>query len=541
MATGDHLRFQVLSWYARDVGPSKNLGDFSDDEGDEFGGGDEIEGNARDIDYKHPDTCHVISAFGRTDQGESICVSFPFKPYFFVDLPKWHTGGFVSSTDELFLDIQRKVKRRYSGQGFAEHLVDNDNMATIVQRVPLMGFCNQRKKRFARLRFKTHAASRAWSRTIGEGNTSMACYESNIDPYLRIFHDGTNRKTTGWYTINDKACAHRFSIPPDTIASLVTTDADIDIWLDGGCKTMVPYETGTIESGIEAGASDTDGTTEAPAANKTAIASFIVASFDIEVHSPDGSFPDARTPGCVVFQVATSYMRADTCEIIRKHVVCLGETDAVGDGVVQVNVGCESDLIDTWAAEIRSQGVDVLVGYNIWGFDMGYLIARSKMLGTGRLFEDLNSVTGLRSGVSKRNLSSNAFGNNSFEFIETPGVLQLDLLVWFRREVKADSYKLDSVAERYLGERKLDVPPKEIFRLYEKGGPSGRAAVARYCVQDTILPLKLMKHFNVLTGIIEMASASCVPTDYILLRGQQIRIFSLLMRACKLRDLLSQP
>ncbi|XP_077561445.1 uncharacterized protein LOC144177738 [Haemaphysalis longicornis] len=91
---------------------------------------------------------------------------------------------------------------------------------------------------------------------------------------------------------------------------------------------------------------------------------------------------------------------------------------------------------------------------------------------------------------------------------------------------KMDSYKLNDVAKTSLGEEKDDVPYKEIAGLHRDGGPDGRKKIADYCVQDTLLPLKLMAFTYTITSALEINRISHVPMRYVYGRGQQIRVLT---------------
>ena len=119
-------------------------------------------------------------------------------------------------------------------------------------------------------------------------------------------------------------------------------------------------------------------------------------------------------------------------------------------------------------------------------------------------------------------LNSGAYGQNKFFILETPGIQQIDLLQYVRREYKLDSYSLDNVSKKFLGSQKLDLPAAEIFRKFE-GDDEDRADIARYAVRDTELPLQLVAKLNVWENLAEMANAVKVPVDYLLVRGQQVR------------------
>lgn len=129
--------------------------------------------------------------------------------------------------------------------------------------------------------------------------------------------------------------------------------------------------------------------------------------------------------------------------------------------------------------------------------------------------------------VIERDLSSNAFGQNSFFLLDTPGVLQLDLLQWFRKNRNMESYSLNNVSKAFLGDQKNDLPAMQIFERFE-GDAEDRAVIAAYAAKDTDLPLQLLRKMAIFEDLTEMANAVKVPVDYINFRGQQVRAFSCL-------------
>jgi len=84
----------------------------------------------------------------------------------------------------------------------------------------------------------------------------------------------------------------------------------------------------------------------------------------------------------------------------------------------------------------------------------------------------------------------------------------------------------------YWCHAKDDVSPKDIFRL-QKGTSKDRSIVAKYCLMDTILVNKLMSKLSVLTNNIGMANVCNVPLSYLFLRGQGIKIYSLVSKECR--------
>jgi DNA polymerase elongation subunit (family B) len=78
---------------------------------------------------------------------------------------------------------------------------------------------------------------------------------------------------------------------------------------------------------------------------------------------------------------------------------------------------------------------------------------------------------------------------------------------------------------------KDDVSPKEMFKLH-LGTSADRAIIARYCVQDCQLVLDLFKKLEVFNNSMSMANVSSVPVPYIFLRGQGVKIESLMFKYC---------
>lgn len=84
---------------------------------------------------------------------------------------------------------------------------------------------------------------------------------------------------------------------------------------------------------------------------------------------------------------------------------------------------------------------------------------------------------------------------------------------------------------------KDDIGPKDIFRL-QKGDAEDRKIVATYCIQDCVLCNKLINKLSIISNNIGMANVCFVPLSYIFLRGQGVKIFSLVAKECKEKGFL---
>ena len=87
---------------------------------------------------------------------------------------------------------------------------------------------------------------------------------------------------------------------------------------------------------------------------------------------------------------------------------------------------------------------------------------------------------------------------------------------------------------------KDDVEPHELFRLHREGGAAGRARIARYCIQDCDLVLTLMAKLDTIVNARGMADVCKVPMQFVLMRGQGIKIFSAVVYYASQRNQILQ-
>jgi DNA polymerase elongation subunit (family B) len=330
--------------------------------------------------------------------------------------------------------------------------------------------------------------------------------------------------------------------------------------------------------------------------------------------------------GDPIIQIGTTFQRDG--EIISRHIITLGSCDPKGVPDTEViSYTDEEDVIEEWVRLINTTDPDIITGYNITFFDMGYIHDRAKVLGIDASHINsslLSRYDGINSRYRESVLSSAAMGDNFLKTIEMPGRVILDLCAAVRRNFASlSSYKLDSVAQEFLfgkienaimnieikdqvdiftnstfglvsggylhvcdndgediggkfkivdihkttdkedmkhgkfvisisaGEEseqvvdygtrwtqaKDDVPPSEIFRL-QKGSAEDRAIVAKYCIQDCDLVLRLLKKLELVPNGMAMGSVCSVPLSYIFTRGQTVKSASLMFRECEKMGLI---
>jgi DNA polymerase delta subunit 1 len=426
---------------------------------------------------------HLIRIFGRTDEGQSVCVTSAFKPYFFVKLPKTADGSAVRN-------IYSKINNACSGCVETYQLVKAKD---------LWGFQNNEKSAFMKLNFSTLKAMRICNSKLykplsKEDTKPLKVYEANLDPVLRFMHR-TNIKSTGWLDSGD-SCVR---------ANL--TKCDIDLFCNNW-TTLKPVD-------------------------RDDVAPFVVASFDIETYSSTGKFPDANIPEDCVFQAAFTLRLQGDDEIYDKTCLCYKQTSDNLEGCNVVSFETERDLLMGIKDYIVRNDIDIITGWNIFGFDLEYIFTRSVITGCSDEFLQLGRIKNEKTDLLVKKLSSSALGDNLLKMLPMSGRFIFDLFHEVKREQKLDSYSLNHVSSVFLGDNKIDMPPKEMFVRYREENPDKLAEVAEYCIKDTILPHRLMDKLCTLLNLLEMAKATWVPINYLAERGQQIKVFSQVTRAAR--------
>lgn len=154
----------------------------------------------------------------------------------------------------------------------------------------------------------------------------------------------------------------------------------------------------------------------------------------------------ADKPNDRLIQISTAFQRYGEAEPYARTVVCLGETDDV-EGVDITWHAEEHRVIETWAELLREHKADVAVGYNTFQFDWRYIAGRCGVLvddDTGDPLvncELLGRMVENGGGAREFELNSGAYGDNKFFVMDTPGVQQIDLLQFIRRNHSLASYR----------------------------------------------------------------------------------------------------
>ena len=425
---------------------------------------------------------HLISIFGKTNEGKSVCVTTSFTPYFFMKLPKKTSQMDIRN---LYTKIDKVCP---------ECLVSYD----IVQSKDVWGFQNNEKFIFMQLNFKNLAARRMVNgrlkRTLPDEAMKYKVYESNLDPVLRLMHR-TNIQSTGWMDSGDTCVRSHLA------------HVNIDLFCNDW-KTLKPVDIPET-------------------------APFVVASVDIECNSSTGKFPDADVKDDACFQIAVSLTHFGSDVPYDKICFCYKKTDSNLEGSIIKSYETEREMLMAFKEYLMEKDIDIITGWNIFGFDLEYIMKRAVMTKCDQTFYEMSKMKNHSCELVYKKLSSSALGDNALKILPMPGRFIFDLFHEVKKGYKLDSYKLDNVSKLYLGDNKIDMPPKEMFARFVEEDPVKLREVAEYCIKDTLLPHRLLSKLSILVNLLEMAKATWVPLCYLVERGQQIKVFSLLTKKAR--------
>lgn len=429
-------------------------------------------------DFENEDSGYLeykIFVFGIDASGGPVTLRVDsFFPFFYIEVSESFDSGCVSTVREAL--GMKSIKN-------IEYL----------KAKKYYGFENNKLRNFLKLTFYSAKATRTARYRIDKTNFSIAgkeysfhLYESNIDPVLRFTHI-QDILTAGWVQLKQGKY----------------TLSDSGEFFVAKCNCVKNYQE-----------------------NINKISNVRILYFDIEACSEDGSFPNALKPNDRVTQICCILKDQVTFKT-DKFLFNLGTCDAI-EGTTVITSDTEEKLLIKYSKFIKETDPDVIVGYNIFGFDNGFMFERAKVLKIESQFNFQSKMSSYRTQIEKKILNNQQSGFNDWKMTRLIGRTHIDLLQVIKKDFKLESYKLNSVGEHFLGEGKDDVSPKEIFEAWDplRGSTEKRTRVGKYCVQDTNLCLLLFERFAVLPNYLEMAKVTRVPLEYLVTRGQSIKVFS---------------
>ena len=163
--------------------------------------------------------------------------------------------------------------------------------------------------------------------------------------------------------------------------------------------------------------------------------------------------------------IGSTFMRYGQTEPYLNHCMVLNSCLSLHDTLPYSQIETfdnEKDMLIAWANLVsQRENPDVVIGYNIFGFDYEFMFRRSQELNCVydflQLSKNKDELCGNTNYETKkididRSLIVLASGAYDLSIIKMPGRLQIDMLNWFRRTENLTSYKLDFVSGYYIGD-----------------------------------------------------------------------------------------
>lgn len=156
--------------------------------------------------------------------------------------------------------------------------------------------------------------------------------------------------------------------------------------------------------------------------------------------------------------IGSTFIRYGEKEPYRNHCIVLNTCDTV-EGVEIISVEKEEQLLITWAQLIQEENPDIIIGYNIFGFDYEFMFRRAEELNCTHEFLQLSRKIGevcMNQKTTPPTIETKkivlASGEYNLKFPLITGRVQIDLYCYFRREFNLPSYKLDDVAGQNISD-----------------------------------------------------------------------------------------
>lgn len=495
------LEFQNLTWEDFDESPELEGDDNMSVESEEYA--------------KQTDEKYTIRAYGCTIEGYSVCLTIKdFTPFFYVKVPESYSKAKVNIllsklVEKMDISPWTMADDGSFTQTFKKHgknLIKSK--CTLSKKKSYYGFTNNEELNFLRLVFDNKAAMKHCLSIINKHNEgkkkligiseTFDVYEGNVDPIIRFVHI-KDLKFSGWISV----AKPEYKIGDESI-SRSQIEAVVN-W-----QSVLPLDKGTTNAPI------------------------LQASYDIETYSHrPNAFPLPEIKENVIFQIATTFKYFGSDKFYMRHIVCLGNVNPLKiDDDIPTFMHCyntEREVLLAWRDLINNMGPDIMYGYNTSGFDDKYINIRVKGLECS-IFYDMGKLINVKAKLIDSIFSSSAYGMQRFKRLTIPGIIHFDVMTYIQREYKENSYTLNDISKKYLDEKKNPVTPQMMFKYFKESNLEGLRETAEYCIQDTMLPQKLVDKMHILQNQISMSMVTYVPIKFLLEKGQSVKVFSQVLK-----------
>lgn len=360
---------------------------------------------------------YVIYTFGRMENGESITIKVDdYHPSFSIRIPnEWKQNE--CSTAITYLK-QAYVTRIRNGAN------DSDIVSVTVEKYHDLyeHFCANKKFKYMKFHFVSQNAHNRFKRVFRNRikipnimNTFeiFDTYEYKLHSILAFIID-TNINSANWNLVKNGE---------QLDDSLTTTD-----W----------YYRSSYKN-------------FSPILEERNLPPIRVTSYDIECISADGTFPQPDRVGDKIVSICATTNIYGSETIVRTDVLSLGSTKSI-EGANVKSFNTQKELLLAWRDTIKEIDTDIIIGFNIFGFDNTYNRVKSLQpdVNCGKGFSKMSRLINHECEFKNHRMSSSGTGDNSMDFFVQPGREEFDIMKLIQQEMALTQYSLDKCAEEIM-------------------------------------------------------------------------------------------
>ena len=550
------IEFQILDWneYTIDQEITEDKNDSEDDE------------NLVIIKK------YAIRLFGKTRDNKSICCDVKeFTPFFFIKLDKEYVNSYRTIIDK----IKERIYPKENKYGLKHY--------KLVEKYDFSEFTNFTKFTFLRLEFHNVEAMRSYSYALKKKiffrgkKIKFKQFESNILPLIRLMHI-RQLNAVGWAKISSNKYKH-ISNPKTSCNINIECD-----WRDLMALNEISNQKFTILA-FDLECKSIDGSFPNPTreGDKIIQIGLTMSRYGedecyykhiITLKSCDPiegviveSYEDERD----VMLAFSRLIRKLDPDFVTGYNIKGFDFNYLNERAILLGIKPEfsrlsrikNDLTEFTIKDLSSAalGENKLKYFDMKGriiFDVMKVIQRDHKLPSYKLDEVASNF--IRDGIN--NITNNENNTALIETKNTNGIYigqyikicfndgftenkyldgkKFKILELTKKSILIDSkIETEEILNRgfkvYWTQAKDDIGPNDIFKMQEMG-PAERAVIAKYCIQDCALCNKLIAKLQIITNNIGMANVCHVPLSFLFLRGQGVKIFSLVAKYCREKD-----
>ena len=543
----------------------------------------DIEFQLLDIDHYHIEDDDgkkqfVITLFGRTKDDKSVCANLTnFSPWFFVEIDQTWRRDTIA---RIINDVKRSVYPKYNIDGLIGY--------NVVRKHKFYGFTNEEEFSFLQLTFRDYDAMRSYANAFTkkhkllyisrERYITFNVYEANINPIIRFLHiqkldpcgwvkipasaftsPNENYRegcvdinvTCRWDDVLSVQCSdiHKFRILSFDIECTsedgkfpVNRDGDKVIQIgmtfsyvgESECYKKIILclnETATLpDIDVRWFNSEHDLLLNFTQVVKEMDPDFLIG---YNIYGFDFIYLKNRAEKLGILREFSKLSRINdhVCEFVERDL----QSSALGQNKLKYYAMPGRISVDLMKVIQRDHK---LASYKL-DF-VASMFIRDKICATEICTINNTACTKLHVkstfGVNIGDFISifyndgytdNRIGNNKVQIID----IEQNKAIWIKDQLDVQEYLANKWKVVWC-QAKDDVEPKEIFKLFLET-PASRARIAKYCVQDCVLCNRLITKLQIVPNSMGMGNVCCVPLSYLFLRGQGVKIFSLVSKYCR--------